>query len=126
MRWVFIAPVILLAGIVLTGCGSSGATTEREATNVLSFEDVAAPYQTAFDAVNALRPHWLRPRGGRSSLMMTDRIQVYLDENHAGDVSALRGISMIDVATIRFIDGTAAAARWGLDHGAGVISVTTK
>jgi hypothetical protein len=33
---------------------------------------------------------------------------------------------MTNVLSIRYIDGIAASARWGLDHGQGVILVSTR
>jgi hypothetical protein len=44
----------------------------------------------------------------------------------AGGVEALRRISITEVTYIRYFDGIAAAARWGLDHGYGVIFVSTR
>jgi len=52
-------------------------------------------------------------------------VQVYLDDSRLGGVDALRNLSLANVVYIRHIDGVDAAARWGLDHGNGVILVAT-
>jgi hypothetical protein len=41
-------------------------------------------------------------------------------------VETLRAIGLANVAYIRYIDGVTASARWGLDHGQGVIFVSTR
>ena len=73
----------------------------------------------------ALRPYWLQPRGP-DSFQTRRRVWVYVDDVRAGGVEALRTISITEVTYIRYFDGTAAAARWGLDHGYGVIFVSTR
>ena len=42
-----------------------------------------------------------------------------------GGVETLRTIDLRPVTYIRYFDGIAATARWGLDHGAGAIYVST-
>jgi hypothetical protein len=50
---------------------------------------------------------------------------VYLDGVRMGGIDQLRTIDVRPVTYIRFFDGIAATARWGLDHGAGAIYVST-
>jgi spore coat protein U-like protein len=38
----------------------------------------------------------------------------------------LRNMSTADIAEIRFYDAAAATQRWGMGHGAGVISIATR
>jgi hypothetical protein len=53
-------------------------------------------------------------------------VQVYLDDARLGGVDELKRIPIHHVAYIRYFDGLAASARWGLDHGQGVIYVSTR
>ena len=53
-------------------------------------------------------------------------VQVYLDDNRLGGVEMLRNINTSLIQYIRWYDGIAATGRWGLDHGAGVIYVSTR
>jgi hypothetical protein len=50
---------------------------------------------------------------------------VYFDGIHFGGVESLRTIDLRPVTYIRFFDGIAATARWGLGHGQGAIYVST-
>jgi len=81
-------------------------------------------FSTVYEAIEALRSHWLRERGP-DSFSAPGHVQVYLDDSRLGGVEALRNLSLANVVYIRHIDGVDAAARWGLDHGNGVILVAT-
>jgi len=82
-------------------------------------------FVTAYEAVAALRSSWLETRGP-DSFTAPSQVLVYLDESRLGGVETLRALPMTNVLSIRFIDGIAASARWGLDHGQGVILVSTR
>lgn len=85
---------------------------------------VQARYSTVYDAVEALRPNWLRPRGPESFVLPLV-VWVYVDNVRLGDVQTLRTIQPSQVSTVRFYDGPSATGRWGVGHGAGVIHVST-
>jgi hypothetical protein len=53
-------------------------------------------------------------------------IKVYLDGTLLGGPDQLRQIMIRSITTIRWMDGLAASERWGLDHGAGAIVVSTR
>jgi hypothetical protein len=120
--------LVLLLQLACAGRRSDGETTAgRSSRDVLTREELrAAGSPNAYDRVATLRPLWLQPRGGPDSFQATRRVWVYLDDVRAGGVEALRRISITEIAYIRYFDGTAAAARWGLDHGYGVIFVSTR
>lgn len=77
-----------------------------------------------FDVVQRFRPQWLRPRG-TDSINNPTSVQVYLDNQRLGGVESLRQISPVTVQTVRHFDGIEASGRWGLDHGSGVIFITS-
>jgi hypothetical protein len=81
-------------------------------------------FASAYDAVEALRGTWLHDRGANSFTHQTE-IQVYLDGTRLGGISTLRDIPTTNVESIRYFNGMDASARWGLDHGKGVIYVTS-
>jgi hypothetical protein len=123
------APLLLLLLLQLACAGRRAegeSTAGRSSRDVLTIEDLrAAGSPNAYDRVATLRPHWLQPRGP-DSFQSTRRVWVYVDDVRAGGVEALRRISITEVTYIRYFDGLAAAARWGLDHGYGVIFVSTR
>lgn len=109
-------------------CAACGPTTEgrpRGDRNLLTQEElVARGYHNVYDAVEALRNNWLRPRGS-DSFNQPSEVQVYLDSNRLGGVDALRGMNVNVIRSVRWFDGVTATGRWGVGHGAGVIYVST-
>lgn len=87
-------------------------------------ELLAREFTNMFDAIQALRGNWLRDRGSDSFNKPTT-IQVYLDNQRLGGIEQLRTINPRTVAQVRRFDGIEATSRWGMDHGAGVIAITT-
>jgi len=82
-------------------------------------------FNNAFDAIEALRSNWLKTRG-TDSFQNPSQVRVYLDNISLGDTASLRTIAINTIVYIRFFDGVQATARWGIDHGAGVIYVSTR
>jgi len=81
-------------------------------------------YNTAYEVIEAMRSNWLSERGP-DSFSSPVKVQVYFDGIRLGGVESLRTIDLRPVTYIRFFDGIAATARWGLDHGQGAIYVST-
>ncbi|MEX0856255.1 MAG: hypothetical protein WD056_01680 [Gemmatimonadota bacterium] len=103
------AVVALLA--VLTACASSGEGSARVDQNEVGFEELqAAGVSNAYDAVQRLRPAWLRSRGPRSTgiAQMETQIVVSLNGAYYGDVETLRQFPIDDVEALTYVDGTAA------------------
>jgi hypothetical protein len=137
--------VSTLVLFVLAGCSGrspeTGPGNQRQA-NLLTTEEIrqAQPGQNAFDAIRALRPNWLQPRGAQTlgSPVQTEQpgvrgmtrgevpIMVYVDGTRAGTTDILRQILASDVLRMQFLGGTEAAARFGTDHSRGAILVTTR
>lgn len=123
LRWF---GILFLASFV-AACASSGSGTARVDRNVLTREQIQETNrQNAYDVVESLRSNWLRTRGPTSLTQQDAVVQVYLDDNRLGGVDALRTINTSLIQYIRWYDGIAATGRWGLDHGAGVIYVSTR
>jgi hypothetical protein len=121
---------ILVAAVLITvtGCSSNrppaGPRGERD---LLTYEQIAATnYTDAYQVVSALRSNWMNNRGTDTILGSPTQVLVYLDDARYGGVEALRNIPVSAISYIRHYDGIAATARWGLDHGAGVIYVSTR
>ncbi|HEY7236385.1 MAG TPA: hypothetical protein VH539_19650 [Gemmatimonadaceae bacterium] len=118
----------LAVAIVATSAGCAGARTSSAPgvdRNLLVPDQFADKgYTNPYDVIAALRANWLESRGPNSFQSPT-KVQVYLDGVRVGGVEALRTIDLRPVTYIRFFDGVAATARWGLDHGAGAIYVST-
>jgi hypothetical protein len=85
----------------------------------------ASGHADALSLVQSLRPLWLRVRGA-SSPAGRETVKVYLDGSLLGSAEALRQISTHSIGSLRFMDGLEATQRYGLDHGAGAIVVSTQ
>lgn len=82
-------------------------------------------FTNAYEAVAALRTNWLQTRG-TDSFTQPSQVLVYFDDSRLGGIETLRGIAITGISYIRYYDGVAASGRWGLDHGQGVIFVSTR
>ena len=119
---------ILTAVVFLsTACGAKpSANAPAQQRNMLTQEEMLkAGYPDAFITVQTLRPQWMQRRGP-TSLRGGETIKVYLDGSLMGGIDNLKQITVRSISTIRFLDGIEASNRWGLDHGAGAIVVSTR
>ncbi|MGH7700533.1 MAG: hypothetical protein ACREMJ_08475, partial [Gemmatimonadales bacterium] len=105
---------------------------QRRST-VITAEEIeeARPHVgTAFDAVQTLRPRWLRARdvifsGRENEVVQVPQVHVYLHDVDMGDVTYLKTILAERVYELRFLGANQAASRFGPTAGP-VIVVTLK
>lgn len=106
------------------GCAHSSQVEEpRPQSNVLTRDEiVGVPLATAYDAVDRLRPRFLRPRatGGRPA---TAYPVVYIDGVRRGTLEVLRSVAANTVLEIRYLAAADATTRYGLDVQGGVLDV---
>ncbi len=125
MRPALLASALLLA--VAAACSRTPSPPmPAPDRDVLTQGDlVEHDFANAYDAIEALRPNWLQTRGPNSLLGTPTEVVVYLNDNKLGGVSTLSQVATPSIVTIRHFDGREATARWGLDHGAGAIVIST-
>jgi hypothetical protein len=82
-------------------------------------------FNSAYDAVASLRSNWFNTKGP-DSFSHPSAVRIYLDNVLLGDTASLRTIPATNIVYMKYFDGIAASARWGLDHGAGAIFVSTR
>jgi hypothetical protein len=116
--------------IIMTGClranpDHATAASHTDVNLITRYTIAEYGISNAYDAVDRLKSHWLRTKGIDSFTSPT-QIQVYMDNTRLGGIATLRTISSVDIAYIRYIPPQDAAARWGFDHGQGVIFVSTR
>lgn len=115
LRFALAWMAILVAGSACSGRSTPGWASPVD-RNTLTPEEIGQrPFYSAYEAVEALRPLWLKAI-----------VQVYVDDNHLGRVEALRTTRIPSVALIRHLDGIQATARYGRNHEGGAILVTTR
>ena len=115
---------VLVLGSACTHLQSeSGARADR---NTITKEQLTKNhYSTVYDAVESLRANWLQTRG-TDSFQSPSQVKVYLDNTMFGGIESMRNIATSTISFVRYFDGVSATARWGLDHGAGVIYVSSR
>lgn len=117
----------VLAVVAIAACSSGQPQGGGAPKNlsILTHEQLALNhFLNAYDAVAAMRSNWLVKRG-MDSFATPSQIQVYFDNVRLGGIDALRSVATNSIAYIRHFDGIEATGRWGLDHGAGVIFIST-
>ncbi|HEX5408572.1 MAG TPA: hypothetical protein VFW89_02250 [Gemmatimonadaceae bacterium] len=127
-----LAAVAIMAACASGGSTSSGSasTSPRRDAYVITAAEIANVGATdAYEAVQKLRPNFLRERGQTSlsdpaSTNVTPN--VYLNDTKMGDISTLRDIPTDNIVTIKYWNDKEAQSRFGVGNVSGVIQVTTK
>ncbi len=116
------ALVFTTACAATTGAGGDGSGASSNLLTRAELASVSA--NNAFEAIERLRPQWLRPRGPSSVTQPEgDWPLVYMDNVRAGDVNMLATIPVDDIGEMRFITGSDATTRWGTGVTGGVIEI---
>jgi hypothetical protein len=123
---------LVAVSMSLGGCASSGSESRSERpsrrSNVLTQEELLATQRpTLYDALSVLRPNWMADRSPVSfENPRAGQVRVYLESVDAGGVNYLRQIRVGEVVSVRFLNSTEAAQRFGLRTNSGpVILVST-
>lgn len=119
----------LLLGVC--GCQSAGAggTSARGSPTLITQEELEElPPLTVFQAVERLRPAWIRGRAStiRGADPQRYRANVFVDGIPEGDLEALQRLIVRNVREIRFYSSSDATTRFGTGYPGGVIEVLTK
>jgi len=102
------------------------ASASHSDRNIITKEQLTNNhFSTVYDAVESLRGNWLQTRG-TDSFQSPSQVRVYLDNTLFGNVESMRSIATTTISFVRWFDGVSATARWGLDHGAGVIYISSR
>lgn len=120
------AGLALSLAVYLAACSPAppAASLPRPDRTVITRSDFSGhQFETAYDAVYALRRNWLANREVDDTFSKASERQVYLDNMRMGGLDKLREIRASEVMTITYIDGIQAHARWGMGHDAGVLLV---
>jgi hypothetical protein len=121
MPRVFVIAALIVA---VSGCAHSARVDEpRPRNNILTREEIAAaPVGNAYEALDRLRPNFLRPHatGGRPA---TAYAIVFIDGVRRGALDVLRSVAANSIVEIRYLSAADATTRYGLDIQGGVIDV---
>ncbi|HEX8212367.1 MAG TPA: hypothetical protein VF584_19485 [Longimicrobium sp.] len=102
------------------------ARAPRRDRNKVTEEELAGRTESdTYSFIQKARPQWLRVRG-QSSMSISEQVWVYRYGAKIGGVGALRNVALSEVREIQYLDGSAATARFGPDHGSGAILLITR
>ncbi|PYO50021.1 MAG: hypothetical protein DMD72_03505 [Gemmatimonadetes bacterium] len=116
--------------LAVMACASAGTSTPgvRRDPNVVTQQEIAdAHVSTAYEAIQRLRPMFLKTRG-RTTVngQANDYAIVFVDGQRFGDLNSLNNIVANSVLEARFLPGTEAVNRYGMEYGGGVIDIKTR
>lgn len=135
MRTAFESLLVATVLVATLACaanqGSDGGFRSRD---VLTLEQINSVRATnAYQAVERLKSQWLRTRGSSQlpaaegqPQFTENEVLVYLDDQRLGGVENLRSIEIAAIQYIQYYSPSEAGARWGFNHGGGVIFVSTQ
>lgn len=121
--------LIVLAGIALTACaGARGPRPEPppggDRYTLTETELHGAQDRNLYDAIQRLRPTFLRSRQVRSSSTPTpEPVHVYIDGTRAEGLETLKLFTPRQVREVRFYEPHQANVRFGTGHHGGLIEV---
>ena len=118
----FAASAVITAAAVLSAACASSAGPQHlsvpHSSEVLTWSELATEaHQTAYVAVERLRPLFLQPRPGAGDVRGEPRtISVFIDGDFAGGLDVLRSIPVRDIESIRRVQPATAYATLGSLH----------
>ncbi|HVE78164.1 MAG TPA: hypothetical protein VNA89_04865 [Gemmatimonadaceae bacterium] len=118
----------IVALVATAACASGGSTPAvRHVASMRSplsgVEARSARVVDAYEAVQRLRPGFLRSRG--SSGPGGGGVRVYIDGQPAGGLDMLRTVPAAVIGQIEYLSASEATVRWGARFREGVIHVQT-
>jgi hypothetical protein len=123
-------PFALMAIVACTtgGPGSSQGMPAQDRNYITDTELTSLPSSSLYDAIEKLRPHFLRSRGASSlgGENGSDFATVYLDGRPYGDINSLRSLVPAQIGGVRYYDAISAQQKFGITRGSGVIDVAVK
>lgn len=122
-RWSFVVPACVALGACVSTL-SSQVASGPPASRVLRAGEIATVHvRTAYEAVQQLRPQFLRwTRGPEHS---ADGLVVYVDGVRRGGVEELNHLPAALVREIRFLTAMEATTLYGMGHTVGALDIRT-
>ena len=120
--------IVTAALISTAACASNTPRSAPSNRNLITADEIAkSNASTAYDAIERLRPAFLRTRGAQSLQNPTPVAPlVYLDGMRYGGVAALAQIPAMGIISIQYLSALDASQRFGLGNEGGAILVSTK
>lgn len=119
---------VLFVALSTVGCASTGEGGGRDARLLTQEELQNSQAANVFEAIERLRPRWLRTRGGRSMGGLDQGILVYLNDSPLGSPEdTLRSLPLDGIRRIEYVDSATVGSLPGAGSGhaeAGILIYT--
>lgn len=116
-------PSWLLITFAVAACASSGTGGGglRRDANLITAEELSdVSDRSVYEAIQVLRPQWLRRTGFRNDLPSA------IMDNQRYELEILETMSPDEVFSLRYISPSDASIRWGTGYPSGAIEVRTR
>jgi hypothetical protein len=125
MRTLAIAAAALLT---LGGCGPKSHHVTPPDRNLITADEIAKSNATnAYEAVERLRPAFLRTRGSQSlQNQEPPTAMIYVDGMRYGPLQTLSSVPAMGIVSIQYLNAIEATQRFGFGNEGGAIMITTK
>ena len=125
MRTFVIAAAALLT---LGACSTKSARVAPQDRNLITADEIAKSNATnAYEAVERLRPAFLRTRGSQSLQNQEPPTpMVYVDGMRYGTLQTLATVPTIGIVSIQYLNAIEATQRYGFGNEGGAIMIVTK
>ena len=123
-----IRPIVLLLAAIAIGCAPPASSGRSRNNNVLTASEIATSQATtAYEAIQSLRPNFLRSRGTHTfDPNAVQAPHVFLDGQKYGELDILKSISVQTIREIRYFNAADATTKYGTGYTHGVIEVWTR
>ena len=125
-------PFSLAVVAVLIACAPAATARSGGDPGLITTEQIAkSPATNAYDAIDGIRPIWLRSRGQNTLdpsqvTSANTYAAVFVDGQRYGDINSLRSMPIYQIRRIRFMSGSDATTKYGTGYPAGIIEVMTR
>ena len=125
MRTLAIAAAALLAA---GACSPKSAHVTPQDRNVITADEIAKSNATnAYEAVERLRPSFLRTRGSQSLQNQEPPTpMIYVDGMRYGPLATLASVPSLGIVSIQYLSAIDATQRYGIGNEGGAILIVTK
>jgi len=128
-RLVFVA--LVLIATACAGAASSGSTSPRRDSTVITAEDMTRVQATnLWDVVHRLHPEWLMARTAATVGSLNNAapaqpidVQVFIDSQHVGTSETLKQLVVSTTTSLKYYSAAEAQTRFGAGNLNGVIQV---
>lgn len=120
--------IVAAALLTLGACNPKSARLAPQDRNMITADEIAkSNAANAFDAVERLRPAFLRTRGTESlSNPVPPTPMIYVDGMRYGTLQSLSSVPTIGIVSIQYLNAIEATQRYGIGNEGGAILIITR